>query len=317
MSEESPTTSPSNKVLSIDMVLSNVRQGDVISLGAVNLVGVGASDVWASTAKHEGDPRTEPSEGIWSLTIESDAGWYVIITQDCDIVRSPETEPCLVVCPVKFVSPERWGSLRYGPGSPREFPLPDDQRIQREGKKAIADLRFVTSIDKTALLHNSVEIIHPLSGPQRARFARWAGARYARVPHADELESKVLPKAAKTIQDAAKKFATGDTGSPITRLVGSIDQWYLAGNDKMINFIGVTSESSLKRGKFWKANEARPDDKALEEARAALTRKLSAGLPDNSGYVCKVLVKTLHSVTAADFLAWSEWIIDKNTDPLA
>lgn len=316
MPEDTSTTSSSSKVLSIGMVLNTVRQGDVISLGAVNLVGVGASDVWTSTATHEGlDPETEPSEGIWSLTIESDAGWYVIITQDCDIVRMPETEPCLVVCPVKFVSPEHWGNLRYGPGSPREFPLPDHPRIQREGKKAIADLRFVTSVDKEAVLHKSVEIIHPLTAPQRARFARWAGARYARVPHSDELETRVLPKAAKTIQDAAKKFAKGDTSNPITRLVGSVDQWYLAGNDKMIEFIGVTSDSSLNRGKFWKDGQA--DMAALDAAKKALANKLSAGLPADAGYVCKLEITTLHSISAAMFLAWSEWIIEKNQDPLA
>lgn len=315
MPEVPPVAPASTKVLSIDMILRNLRQGDVISLGAVNLVGVGKSEAWASAA-HEGVTQAEPAEGIWALTIESDAGWYVIITQDCDLVRSPDIEPCIVVCPVKYVTPENWTRLRNGPGSPREFPLPDDDRVQREGMQTVADLRWVTSIDKTALLHPSVEIIHPLNAPQRANFARWVGARYARVPHSDELEEKVLRKAATTIQGHAKKFGKNDLSNPITRLVGAVDSWYIAGNDKMIDFIAVTSASSLKRGKWWIDASASPNQKALDKAVSALTDKLRAGLPDNSGYVCKVRVTTLDSIRAAEFLSWSEWVIEKNGDPL-
>jgi hypothetical protein len=57
--------------------LSTISQGDVISLGAVNIVGVGHSAAWNSTAQHEGLAEIEPGEEVWSLSIESDVGWYV------------------------------------------------------------------------------------------------------------------------------------------------------------------------------------------------------------------------------------------------
>ncbi|MEG9250298.1 hypothetical protein V6S67_19585 [Arthrobacter sp. Soc17.1.1.1] len=183
--------------------------------------------------------------------------------------------------------------------------------------ETIADLRFVTSIDKAALLDPSVQTIHPLTAPQRARFSRWVGARYARVPHANELEANVLPKAAKVIQDHAKKFAKGDVGDPATRLVGAVDRWYLDGNDKMVNFIAVASEASLKKASFWLGEDAKADLVGLQAAADKLRGKISASLASDAGYVCKVSIKSLQFVSAAEFLSWSEWIVEKNTDPLS
>lgn len=312
MSKEVHTSSSAADSRQLESYLSNIRQGDLISLGAVNLVGVGSSEAWNSTAEHEG--TSSKPEGLWSLTIESDAGWYAIITQDCDIARHPSIEPCLVVCPVRFVTDEDWMKLRSGPGSPRTFPFPDESRISREGMKPIADLRFVTSIDKTALLHDSVDVAHPLTGPQRTNFARWVGARYARMPHSDELERNVLPKAEAVIRKLASKFAKGDKGDPAARLVASTDAWYIDGNDLRITFIAITSEASAKRGSFWKDNAF--DAKQIDAAVKSLENKIRAGLPDNSGYSCQVELQTLHSVSAAEFRSWSEWVVEKQPDPL-
>ena len=292
--------------------LRTISQGDVISLGAVNIVGVGASAAWHSTAEHEGLAEREPGEEVWSLSIESDVGWYVVVTQDCDIVRDPRTEPCLVVCPVKYVPAEEWQTLASGPGSPRFFPLPDGNKLPRvDGKFPIADLRFLTSVDKTALLHPSVKVLHPLSAPQRGNFGRWVGSRYARVPHPDNLERDVLPKAATLIRKLAKQYAAGKTQDPEVRLVGAARSWYLGGNDKRVVYIPMISEATARVTGLWDNDAGDFNMNTIQAATKRLAGKLRASLPPGAGYACSVEPTTLHTATAADLLEWSEWIVEE------
>ncbi|WP_017197908.1 hypothetical protein [Arthrobacter sp. M2012083] len=308
---------PSLDPRKVEAILQNISQGDVISLGAVNIVGVGASAAWHSKAEHEGSPSREPGEEVWSLSIESDVGWYVVVTQDCDIVREPATEPCLVVCPVKYVAKDEWQKLTSGPRSPRYFPFPNGNKLPvMDGKLPVADLRFVTSVDKTALLHPTVEVLHPLSAPQRASFGRWAGARYARVPHPDKLEKDVLPKAATVIRKLAKKYMQGETSDPEVRLVAAARNWYLGGNDKRVVYIPMLTEASAKACGLWDNNAAAFNESAITAAVKRLNGQLRSSLPQNGGYACAVEVATLHGTTAAELLEWAEWIVEDPWDHL-
>ncbi|MDO5862940.1 MULTISPECIES: hypothetical protein [Paenarthrobacter] len=312
-------TAPQQTSIDLERVLTllgTISQGDVISLGAVNIVGVGPSAAWSSTAEHEGLTDREPGEEVWSLSIESDVGWYAVITQDCDIVRAPHVEPCLVVCPVKYVSAGEWQALASGPRSPRYFPLPDGKFPGIDGKLPVADLRFLTSVDKTALLHPSVKILHPLSAPQRASFGRCIGSRYARVPHPDKLEKEVLPKAATLIRKLAKSFAAGNTNEPEVRLVGAARGWYLGGNDKRVVYVPMISEASARVAGLWDNKAGAFDEQTIKAATERLARKLRASLPPNAGYTCSVEPRTLHSTSAADLLEWSEWIVEEIVDAI-
>jgi len=310
---------PEEAAATVVKVLASLGQGDVVSLGAVNLVGVGASAAWTATAKHEGvdSAGAGPSDELWSLTVTSDVGWYAVITQDCDIVRHPDIEPALVVCPLKFVTDAQWQALRSGPTSPREFPFPTGRGLPtKEGHQLVADLRFVTSVDKTALLHASVETKKPLTGPQRAAFGRWVGARFARVPHPDVLEKDVLPKAADVIRKLAARYAAGDTSDPEVRLVGATERWYLGGNDRRVLFIPMLTEADARAAKLWVAKSGEFDEASIAAAAKRLATKLRAGLPAGGGYTCAVKPATLHGTTAADLLEWSEWVVEAPTDPL-
>lgn len=312
MNDETTAQQSSPNLASVMAYLKTMSQGDVISLGAVSIVGVGASAAWHSTAEHEGLAEREPGEEIWSLSIESDVGWYVVITQDCDIARDPRTEPCLHVCPVQYVPAEEWQALTSGPRSPRFFPLPDGNKLPRmDGKFPIADLRFVTSVDKTALLHPTVEVLHPLSAPQRASFGRWVGSRFARVAHPDNLERDVLPKAATLIRKLAKQFAAGNMQNPEVRLVGATRSWYLGGNDKRVVYIPMISEATAKAAGLWNNDAGDFNVATIEAATKRLASKLRASLPPGAGYACSVEPSTLHTATAADLLEWSEWIVEE------
>jgi len=315
--EERQVSGPVQGSGALAMVLRGLCQGDLLSLGAVTLVGVGPSAAWTSTAEHQGLTLPPPDEHLWSLTIESDVGWYVVITQDCDIVRDPNVEPCLVVCPLRHVSLAHWQALRSGPGSPREFPFPDGRGVPApEGARPIADLRFVTSVDKTALLHPSVQSLKPLSGPQRSTFGSWVGARYARVPHLDVLERDVLPKSGGIVRKLAARFAAGDRANPEVRLIGATEQWYLGGNDKRVLFIPMLSAAGARASGLWDAARDDFDHTAVEAGAKRLSSKLRAALPAGGGYACAVEPKTLYGVTAADLLEWSEWVVEGPSDPL-
>lgn len=297
-------------------ILPTVRQGDLISLGAITLVGIGTSAAWSTTAEHKGITGYAGEE-LWSLMIESDVGWYVIITQDCDIVREPDVEPALVVCPLRYVPNERWQVLRSGPKSPREFPFPDDRGLPKKlDHKPVADLRFITSVDKTALLHPRVQFSQPLSGPQRATFGKWVGERYARVPHSDVLERDVLPKAAAQVRKIAAAFKPKVAADPEVRLVAAAESWYIGGNDKRVVFIPMISEASARRAKLWDETNANYDYKTIEVAAKKLTNKIRASLPVGSGYTCNIQPTSMHGASAADLMEWSEWIIEDPVDPL-
>ena len=314
---ELPTATKEERNAAYSKLVSEVRQGDLISLGAVNLVGIGTSAAWSSAAEHEGVTE-KLGEELWSLIIESEVGWYVILTQDCDIVRSPDVEPTLVVCPLRYVPNKIWQALRSGPRSPREFPFPNNRGLpEKGGYKPVADLRFITSVDKTAIAHRSVKIRRPLSASQRATFSNWVGQRYARTPHPDALEQDVLPKVAGLIRKLAMKPNPESDPNPEVRLVAASESWYLGGNEKRVVFHMMISEASARKAGLWDEAESDFQDETLKAAQKKLLGKMRASLDSGSGSQIELKVGTLHGVSAADLLEWDEWIVEDPSDPLA
>ena len=252
------------------------------------------------------------------MTIESEVGWYVIISQDCDIARTPDIEPVLVVCPIKYVTDAEWSQLRSGGSSPREFPFPDGRKMpSKEGHKHVADLRFVTSVDKTALVSGDVQVLRPLTGSQRARFRNWVGARYAREPLADDLERDVLPRVAKLITKIVTSTSTDVNTSLERRLIDATGNWYLAGTDRRVVFYLIISERSAKDAGFWDSAAADFNTTTLGTARTKLMRQILASLKPGEGYSVDLQIKTLHGIPADEFLTLSEWVIEEPSDPLS
>jgi hypothetical protein len=315
---KSPTPTPTEEDVNAAYikVVSDVQQGDLISLGAVTLVGKGATQAWKSTAEFkEGQPPS--GEDLWSLTIESESGWYVIISQDCDIERTPDIEPALVVCPIKYVTEDEWKMLRSGPTSPREFPFPDGKRLPiKEGYAPVADLRFVTSVDKTALSDGSVKFLRPLSSPQRKRFSDWVGARYSREAHSNELEENVLPRVARLLG----KMVTSDASTrtdPAYRLLDAAEGWYIGGNNKGVIFYVFTSEAAAIKAGLWDKIESDFDRATAKSAAKRLANMMRGCLKPDSGYAINVEVTTTSGIKLAEFLELSEWVIESPVDPLS
>lgn len=291
--------------------VSDLAQGDVISLGAVSLVGRGPSEAIQGTTA---DPEAE----LWSLTIESEVGWYAVISQDCDIARTPDIEPALVVCPIQYITDDAWALLRAGGGSPREFPFPDGRKLpQKPGYKHVADLRFVTSVDKTTVATNSVSFLRPLTETQRTNFRNWVGSRYAREPHPDDLERDVLPRLAKMIKKIASSNDQSVKNSPERRLIDATQGWHLEGTAKRAAFLLILTMSSAKEAGFLDKSGMKLLKGDLESACNRLKNKMFSALKTDEGCVISVEATTLHGISAAKFQTYSEWIIEKPVDPLA
>jgi hypothetical protein len=294
----------------LEQRLRALRQGDLISLGAVTLIGTGPSAAVSAAGAEVDD------DALWSVTVESDAGWYVVVSQDCDIVRDPDEEPCIVVCPLVHVPAERWRQLRSGPYSPRLFPYPDEKglRTGEDGWPA-ASLLYVSSVDKTALLHSSVRQLSPLTGPQRARFGRWVARRYGRPAHDDLVERDVLAKAGARIRQLARSYTRADPPTDVMRLVAATEEWYVEATDRNVKLHAILTEASANDAGLWDSKAVDWRHQRIERAVEQLRKDLAKRLPANSGHGLAVNATTLDRVPASQFMLWAAWTLE-GSDPL-
>jgi hypothetical protein len=301
------------RAVQLDQRLKLLRQGDVITLGATNIVGRGPS-----ATVDEASPGAKVGEDqVWTLTLVSELGYYVVLSQDCDIVRSVDIEPCLLVCPLEAVTFDRWEELRRGPYSPREFPVPESDLLDLpEGSAAIVNLRFVTSLDKEALLTSAFQQ-HPVlrSAALRERFATWLARRAARAPHPDDLETDVLAAAGDRVRQLAKQAArTREKGggglSPAQMLVSAAEEWFLAPGEQLVPMQLIVSAASAKASGLWDDNANTFNSPAVERARQQLQADLTKRCTPGLGYAVTIEVHSLDKVPAATYRSWSEWTWD-------
>lgn len=292
--------------------LRSLRQGDLLTTGAVSIVGLGPSQV-ADAADAE-----VVEEELWSVTVESEPGWYAVISQDCDIVRNPRDEPCIVVCPVLWVPQGRWAALRNGPYSPRHFPLPQHRALVPDADQwPVASLQYLTSVDKMALLTPSVQQLALLTGPQRRRFAYWVGRRFLRPAHDDLVEQNVLSPCGTRIKELAKKFdKAGGQVTDAMRVVGAAEEWFVEATDKYVQLHAAVTEASLNAAGLWDHQRNSPKDEQIGQGVTQLRKDLSKRLPAGGGYVVRANVANLASVSVEEFRsAWAPWVLEGH-DPL-
>jgi hypothetical protein len=300
-------------------ILAGLGQGDLLSLGAVSVVGRGPTAALASAGLDQ-----PAANELWSLTVDSEVGWYVILSGPCDIVREPRIEPCLTVCPVVLVDVDRYRQLRHGGYSPREFPLPIDKLRAACGRGTdtdffpVADQRYVASIDKTALVHPDVQTLRPLTGPQQARLASWAGRRYARAAHPDAVEEHVLKKVATLIARLAVVGGKTPPGKQTLqqKLVVATDAWLVTSTEKSVTFYPVLTESLAKAAGLFNAATSSIDEAVVRAAVKKLTGDIAATISTHGGFHVKVVPTTWDAMTAGEYLDRPEWSWESDPDPL-
>jgi hypothetical protein len=317
MAASRPRKAPASKLAPL---LRDLAQGDLLTLGAVTIVGRGQTPVVSAAG---GTPRTKE---IWSVTVENELGWYVIISGACDIVRDPAVEPCIAVAPITTVTKQRYQQLRSGEYSPREFPLPASQVAhmvhadEPDEFWPVADLRYVTSVDKAALLHDEVGSRRPLTGPQQKRFSTWVGRRYNRPAHSDQHETHVLAKAGEKIAKLATQFAGADQPGSLpaeVRLVGAAREWLIGGTDRGVQVNVVVDVRSVQAVGWYDTKDNKIDEAQVFAGAKKLQRVLAATLPSESGYAISVRPISLDGIPAAEYLSLEPWLWADKADPLA
>lgn len=299
----------------LSQILAGLRQGDLISHGAVVVTGLGPSSVLSAA----GSPIKVSPEELWSITAESEVGWYVVLSQDCDIVRSVADEPCLLVCPLRYVDKDRWLQLRHGPYSPREFPFPENVVGGPDSKRPVADVRLVTSIDKNAMQAPTMRTQAVLADPQRERFSSWLANRFDRSAFDDFVVDHVLKPAAAAIQNfiaqGGRKMATGEMPNASGRLCLSVDEWLIRSSGSIVDAYAVVSaESCIAQGLC--DDDGNLLEGEIETGRSFVETKIQAKLGARLGYVFNLKVKTLPALPASIYRGLSPWILESHGDPL-
>ncbi|MCX6415190.1 MAG: hypothetical protein NTU77_11415 [Actinobacteria bacterium] len=288
--------------------LELLRQGDLINLGAASILGRGPSPTL-----HVAYPTMAPmADQPWSIMLVSELGWYVVLSQDCDIARSPDVEPCILVCPLEAVPQPDWQSLRSGPYSPREFPYPEQVHMNLpDGTAAVANARFPASMEKTALLSSMYVRAAPLSAALRLRFREWVARRFGRAPHPDSVSSHVLQPCGHRIAQLARAARARPSGrSRSHMLVLLADEWYVAPGEQLISLQMIITAAGAKSIGFWDDNHANFSLAAIEAARIELQADLNRRITPGLGYSLTLEVHTLDRVSADTYRSWSPWTWD-------
>jgi hypothetical protein len=136
------------------------------------------------------------------LRAEESGDRYVILTQQCDLIREPAVEPTVEVVVAQWASdPNKIGGLK-NLKSWRQIVVAETQTP--DGPAAlIANSRRRSLIDKRALLRFPARQALPNSDDDRRRFAWWAGARYYRRPVPHDLAVRVERPLKSAIRDNA------------------------------------------------------------------------------------------------------------------
>jgi hypothetical protein len=124
-----------------------------------------------------------------------DGPGFIVLTQQCDLVREPGREPTIEVAAIS-VQPVT-GNL----ANLRSLRSWREIVVTELGDRAIvADSRVRVLVDKRCLLEFPAVQALPNSGRERRRFAWWAGARYFRRPVPTPLHDAIE----KPLRDALK-----------------------------------------------------------------------------------------------------------------
>lgn len=292
--------------------LRGVEQGDLVSFGAIGIA-VRPGSAIAAAAGLADDETPE----VVTLTIETTSGWYVVLSQDCDIVRDVAEEPCVTVAPVVYVAPEAWTRLHLGQTSYRRFPLPDeavapvdDEHATRipAGHRPVVDIRYVGTLDKTALSAGFAQR-HPLTGKDKLTFQTWVGARFGRESFADEVHDRVLPAARAALNAAMSSHLNGER-SARAHTVASVSQYWVRVTDRYVEVMGrleanrARASGTLRRANGtdnWAASEFAAGCRELSKATNTAMR--------GSGYTVKFTVANFdeHELTVAEFETYAVW----------
>lgn len=298
--------------------LRALEQGDLISFGAIGIA-VRSGSAIAELA------GLSPDEGrdVVSLAIETSSGWYAVLSQDCDIVRGVDIEPCLTVAPVLFIPQDEWRRLHVGQSNYRCYPLPPDSVTPVDpahadripvGHEAVVDIRYIGVLDKTALLPDVAQR-HILIGRHKLAFQQWVGARFGRESFADPVHERVLPAARVVLADALTRASSGRTG-PDSKVIASVSEWYVRATDRYVEVMGrLDTDRGRAAGVLRKQDAVTAWNTASLEDGCALLTKAAAAALRGGGYAVRFTVRDFTELRADEFETYAYWAVQDDPPP--
>ena len=291
--------------------LSPPEQGDALSGLTLAVAGVGPAV--APQLPDAQWPTDVGPDDAWSAAFEADTGWYVLLSQDCDIVRDAAAEPTLLVAPLVLVDAPEWQDLQRNGYSSRRWAYPG-QKFQGmpEGKSLAVDLAWTTSVLKGSVRAPAVRAVRPLTGPNKAQFAEWLAGRTGRAPFPDDVVTLVLDpcyEARKRYAASFDKSLVNKTTAPAeVRAVGAVERWFAHRDGMLITVLGQLTGSRLQAAGFIDATTgdvlAADLEKGSAKLEAEIFRRMNRANP-SSGYQVKVVLADLAEVPASDFVSFA------------
>lgn len=285
------------------LAAGTLRQGDLLSGLAAAVTGLGDPPPLPVGVD---EPTIHSPDDLWTVTFEAPTGWYAVCSQDCDLARDDAAEPTVAVAPVVWLPNDTWTMARSDSYTSRFFGLPKVLPDTPDGSGPAVDLAWPTSVAKASLRHSAVQVLHPLTGPQRRQFAAWAGHRWARVPFPDDVVEAVLDPAYEVRRRLMKRFVkaqeSGQQAPADAQAVGACTQWYAEHLEARVTLLGRTTPEALSAAGLVDA-EGQVLDAALEKGRVKLEsqiRKRMQREAPNSGYGIRVTIATFSDLRASD-----------------
>ena len=285
--------------------ISPPEQGDALSGLTLAIAGVGPASVPNPTGVKWVD-RVGPSDA-WSVAVESETGWYVLLSQDCDIIRDEAHEPTVQIAPLILADQANWNDLFRNGYSSRRWAYPGDKFDLPEDQALVVDLAWTTSVLKGSLVTNAVQAVRALTGPGKAQFSEWLGCRTGRVPFPDDVVSKVLDPCyavrSKLSRDFDKAKSPGSASEP-ARAVAAVERWFVNRDGMLVTFLGQVTGPRLVKAGFFNARTNDLDLELLARAEARLQTevlKKIVSVDAYSGYQVKLVLLDLALMSAAQF----------------
>jgi len=170
----------------LDNLRAQLRQGDVLHAEAFAVVGSPEATLLQDTQ----DAAEFDRYRLTAVERELAGGLWAVITQTCDIRRDVDVEPFLQLSPLLDLPEAEWNVARDGLASTRRFAYP---RVVGECQHPVLDVRVVQTLEKTALVAESVEPLDAgLDQGTRLRLSAWLARRFARHAFPDEIEDAAL-----------------------------------------------------------------------------------------------------------------------------
>lgn len=288
---------------------SPLAQGDALSGLTLAVAGVGPAG--GETLPKAVWPAAVGDSDAWAVAVDAESGWYVLLSQDCDIVSDAADEPTVAIAPLVLVSDDEWADLHHNGYSARKAPYPSDGFDLPEGLKLAIDLAWTTSVLKGSIHTPAVQAARPLTGPQQRELGEWLAARTGRVPFPDDVVRLVLDPCydvrKRLLASAIKAEHAGATAKLEARAVLAATRWYAHLDGRLVTVLGALTSTGLHRAGFVRADGSIDADNlaaGVEKVQAEVIKRMNKA-DAHSGFQIKIVLIDLARMSAAEFIRFA------------